>query len=110
MALVFAGLAAGQLPAAKGTLYTSVATTAVKQITLVANAAGAFTANVYYKPAAGSSRLLIPKDIPMDNADLAKAAQIECLEDTLEMSAGDLIEGDASSATSIDFVITGATR
>lgn len=110
MVFSYSSLANGQLPAAKGTLYTSVGETAVKQIVLVAAAAGAYTVNVYFKKSGGTSRRIIPPALPMDNADPDKAAQVDCLEWTMEMEDGDEIEGDCSSAASIDYVISGAVR
>lgn len=110
MAFAYKSLAAAQLPNAKATLYTSVGETALMQITLVVDAAGSYTVNIYLKRNGGSSKRLIPKDLPMDSADPTKAAAVDVLERPLEMSAGDVIEGDASAAASIDFTITGATR
>lgn len=110
MAFAYASLASGQLPNAKATIYTSVGETAVKQITLVTTDASAHTVNIYLKESAGTSRRIIPKDLPMDSTSSSEASQVECLENTMEMSAGDVIEGDADTAAVIDYVITGATR
>ena len=110
MAFAYVSLATGQLPAAKGTLYTSAGETAVKQISLVATDTAAHTVNIYFKEAAGTSKRIIPANVPMDGDDPATAAQIDCLENTMEMSAGDTIEGDCDTASVIDYVITGATR
>jgi hypothetical protein len=110
MAFRYKSLVQGQLPNAKATLYTSAGETSIMQIILVATDVAAHTVNVYLKLSGGSSRRLIPKDLPMDGDDPDKAAQVECLEHPLELSAGDVIEGDADTAAVIDYSITGATR
>ncbi len=95
-------LGEGQLANSKGTLYTVPASTqtVVKTITLVNATAGSLTCNLYLKSGA-TSRRIIPKDM-----SLGAGESLETDTDyTLE--AADLIEGDASSATSIDFTING---
>jgi len=110
MAFQYSSLYDGQLPNAKATLYTSVGETSVQQITLVETGLSARTVNIYLKRNASSSRRLIPKDLPMDGSDPTTAAVVECLDAPLEMSAGDVIEGDADTAAVIDCTITGAKR
>lgn len=62
----FTQLAAGQLPNAKGTLYTAGAATSVVCITLVNTGAAAQSVNLYLDPAAGAnSRRMIPKDVSL---------------------------------------------
>jgi hypothetical protein len=106
----FTSLAQGQLAAAKATLYTAAGQVSVCNITLAVTDVAAHTVNIYLKRSGGTSRRLIPKDLPMDGDDYNKAAQVECLEETLSLSSGDLIEGDADSANLIDYSITGTTR
>ena len=95
-------LGEGQLAASKGTIYTAPGATQViiKTITLVNETAGALTCNLYLN-AGSTSRRIIPKDL-----SLGAGESLETDTDyTLE--ASDLVEGDASSATSIDYTING---
>lgn len=102
MALTPIAIADGQLPAAKGTLYTVPASTIVvlTSFTLVGGAT-ARTVNIYVNRT-GTSRRIIAKDTPLDiNGSMQATGRTEVLE------AGDLIEGDASAATEIDYVFSG---
>lgn len=110
MAVTWKSLASGQLPNAKGTLYTAPGQVLVNSIIVVEPAGAARTVNLYVKQSAGTSKRIIPPNLPMDSSDSTKAAQIEALDHPLELSAGDLIEGDANVATAVDYVITGAER
>lgn len=95
-------LADGQLPAAKGTLYTvpAATTTLVKTIVLVATNVNRVV-NIYVKKAAGTSRRILMKDYPLDIA-----AELS-IERNLTLGVGDVIEGDAAAATEIDYIIFG---
>jgi len=100
MALTATLLANGQLAASKGTLYTAAGPTIVKSITLVNTDASARTVNLYIKRT--TSRRVIPMSLSL-------AAGTAYLDDiTRTLSSGDLIEGDASAANVVDFVISGA--
>jgi len=95
-------LANGQLPNAKGTLYTCpAATTAlIKTINLVnVSATDPITINIYVKRTI--SRRIKAKDFPVS------IAIEEIIERNIILEAGDLLEGDASAVTSIDYVICG---
>jgi hypothetical protein len=102
MAFTVQALADGQLAATKGTLYTTPGSTQtiVKSITLVNTDSSARTVNLYVN-ASGTSRRIIPKDM-----SLAIGAQFT-LDHVITLEAADLIEGDASAATVVDFVISG---
>ena len=102
MSIAIKALGDGQLAATKGTLYTVPTDTQaiVKTITLVNTVTSARTVNLYVKPG-GTSRRIIPKDL-----SLAAGAEFEW-EGTLTLSAADLIEGDASVASKIDYTING---
>ena len=90
----------GQLAAAKGTLYTvPAATNAAVKVTLVNTDASARTINLYTNKT-GTSRRFSPKDMNL----LVGALWTSGIQ-TLE--TGDLIEGDASSATVVDYTING---
>lgn len=108
MALAYKSLADGQLAAAKATLYTvpALTTAIIKQITYTNTDASDRTVNLYVKRSGSSSRRIIPK-----NMNLAVGNTMYWGDgDSMELSAGDIIEGDASSATVVDYVITGAER
>jgi hypothetical protein len=91
----------GQLPSTKGTLYTTPASTSsmLKVITLVNTSGSAVTINLYLKNA--TSRRIIPL-----NYSLAAGAQALLEFSDHALLTGDLIEGDASSATTVDYWIT----
>ena len=96
-------LAQGQLPNAKGTLYTTPASTQtiIKTITLVNTDIIAENVNLYIKDSAGTSKSIIPVDCVLGIKYLLETDQ----EYTLE--AGDLIEGDANTAAKVDYTING---
>jgi hypothetical protein len=106
MAATIKNLYEGQLPNAKTALYTVPgATTAVVLVIISVNTDGsARTMNLYYKKSGGTSRRLIPNDMPINSH--AKAT----VEEKITMGAGDAIEGDASLAGVIDTVISGVER
>ncbi|SRR6266576_3768719 len=94
-------LANGQLPNAKGTLYTCPALTSalIKTINLVNISGGNLTGNIYIKRA--TSRRIIAKDTTFD------IALETVIERNIILEAGDLIEGDCSASTSVDYCIFG---
>lgn len=95
-------LAQGQLPNAKGTLYTVPALTkAYVRFFRVENPSGGTeTVIVYYKKA--TSRQI-------GRAVLATLEAVDFIEgDVLALDAGDLIEGQTTTATTVDYVIAGA--
>ena len=99
-------LADGQLANSKGTVYTTPASTEaiVNSITLVNTDSSARTVNLYVKRDGTNSRRIIPKDL-----SLAVGAQFS-YNSVLTLEAADLIEGDASAATVVDYVISGVTE
>ncbi len=101
MSLTIQALANGQLPNAKGTLYTCPAATQaiVKSIILVNQDSVTHTVNLYFKRT--TSRRLIPLALIL----LTGAAAY--LDDVITLEAGDLIEGDADTATQVDYTISG---
>ncbi len=106
MAITIQELADGQLPNAKTTLYTVPALTSaiVLDIRLVNVTAGAITVNLYKKASGGTSRRILDKDLSIAaNGSVRVKGPI-----TLE-AAGE-IEGDASAATSVDYVINGVEK
>ena len=107
MALAIGTLADGQLPNSKTTLYTVPAsTTAFVQVTLVATGASARTVNIYLKRSGGTSRRIFPKDLSINPGDHASSKD----ERPYSLSTGDIIEGDASAASEVDYIIEGVER
>lgn len=106
MAATIKNLGEGQLPAAKGTLYTVPATTsAVVLVILLVNTDSVDrTVNLYYKKSGGTSRKLLPVDT------VIVAGRKLTMEEKITMGAGDEIEGEATAATVIDYVISGVER
>jgi hypothetical protein len=105
MALSIKALADGQLANSKGTIYTTPALTQAivphKGLSLVNSDSSARTVNLYVNRS-GTSRRVIPKDMSLG------AGERFVLDQVLTLEAGDLIEGDASAATVVDYVISGS--
>lgn len=103
MALSPKPLGSGQLPAAKGTLYTvpAVTTTLLTRGRLVNVGAADVTLNIYLKTAAGTSKRILPQDMTL------MAGQARTIPGGDIVDAGGLIEGDASIAASVDYYLSG---
>lgn len=97
-------LANGQLPAAKGTLYTVPGgkKAYVKYVGAFNPSGGTETIRFYIKKAAGTSRQ-IARGVLLTNETLRAIEQGE----TLNLGAGDIIEGDTTTATTVDYLISG---
>jgi hypothetical protein len=95
-------MAEGQLPIAKGTLYTVPGATSalIKTIILVNTDASARTINIYVKPGA-TSRRIFTKDFSLAAGDQTQ------LDLNIILETGDLLEGDASAATVVDYFVCG---
>jgi hypothetical protein len=106
MAIVGSSLADGQLPNAKGTLYTVPTSKAAHapHLILVNTDSSARTINLYVKRAGSSSR-------HVEQVDLSIAAGARHMVDFgakgLTLSEDDEIEGDASAAAVVDYLICG---
>lgn len=104
MALNIKVLANGELPLVKATLYTVPALKAAFIRVLVVNKSASFTQiNIYYKKSGGSSRQMCPR-----NMDFPTRYKCDLEELPFALEAGDQIEGDATLATSVDYVLYGA--
>ncbi len=100
------------VPPVAGPLYPSLTpsdntvpaskTTIVKSMRFVNTDTQARTINIYYKRA--TSRLISPVNMTLGAGSLAIDDQ------EITMEAGDLIQGDASVASKIDYVISGIER
>lgn len=99
-------LADGQLPTTQGALYTVPASTRaiIKTIDIVSKTATPQAVEVFIKRSGGTAR-----SIGYVNP-LEQYEKIEYLSDgnTITLSAGDAIEGITTTATAVDFSITGA--
>jgi len=98
-------LADGQLGTEKATLYTTPSATptqtVISSITLVNIDSSARTVNIYFRASGGSSRRIIPKDL-----SIAVGASFSW-GGILTLEAEDILEGDGSAASVLDYVISG---
>lgn len=94
-------LADGQLAVAKATLYTvpALKTAFVKMIRGSNVSTGKVTISLYLNTSGTSRRIWPPIVLEKDESFL--------IDDIPELEAGDLIEGFATVAAAIDYVITG---
>ena len=104
MTVTIKSLKDGQLPDAKATLYTVPAATqtVINRIRLVNTNSTAETINLYFKASGGTSRRIIPEDYSL----AAKALFV--MDDVLTMEVADVVEGDTTTASQVDYVISGA--
>lgn len=107
MPLVGMSLADGQLANAKATIYTCPALTVahITSIVLVNTDAVARTVNLYVKRSGSTSRRIIGKAVSIP---VAGSYEFPDKAGAMRLSAGDVIEGDASVAAVVDYFITGA--
>ena len=103
MTIAIKSLGDGQLDTSKGTLYTAPASTQaiIMTITLSNTSANIVEANLYFKASGGTSRRIIPKDLEIP----AKGSAV--IDDVQTLEAADIIEGDASIGTTVDYTISG---
>lgn len=102
MAVSVKQLANGQLAAAKATLYTTPGATqaVIRSITLVNTDSSARTVNLYVN-GTGTSRRITPKDLSL------AAGTMHEIDRVITLEAADIVEGDASVANVVDYVISG---
>lgn len=101
---VIKNLGNGQLANSKGTIYTVPASTdtIVRSIILVNTNTTTESVNLYFCANGGTSRRLIPKDTQL------AAGYSLVLDVPITMgTAGDLIEGDTTTAAKVDYTISG---
>lgn len=103
MTLAIKSLADGQLPATIGDLYTVPGNTKtiIKTIKLVNTNTTAETVNLYLTPSGGTARRIIPKDLSLGIGYLL------VVDDELTLEAGDKIQGDTTTASKVDYTISG---
>ena len=92
----------GQLTGTKATLYTtpSEKQAIVRNIWLVNTSLSIVRVNIYVKPGS-TSRRIIPKHLQL------RGGYSAIIDGPFTLEAGDLIEGDASNATTIELLING---
>ena len=97
-------LADGQLPAAEGTLYTCPAGNRafIKSMVFANTAATTETVVIFLQPSGGTSRRLARVPIS-ENETLYYNAP-------LVLDTGDLIRGQSTNVTAVDYTIYGATE
>ena len=103
MGLAIKSLADGQLPAATGDLYTAPASTQalIKTIKLVNTNTTAEAVDLYLTPSGGTARRIIPKNLSLG------AGYLLVVDDELTLEAGDKIQGDTTTASMVDYTISG---
>ena len=103
MTITIKSLADEQLATTKGTIYTCPASTQaiVKRITLVNTSSSAVKVNLYFKASGGTSRRIIPKDTTIEDSGLL------VVDDEQTLEAADILEGDATFGTTVDYTISG---
>ena len=101
--IVMKQLGNGQLANSIGDLYTvpAVTTALIKSITLVNTNTSAETVNLYVLKASGAARRIIPK------ATILGAGYMLEYDSVITLEAGDKLQGDTTTASRVDFVISG---
>ncbi len=99
-------LADGQVATSKGTIYTAPTgkTAVVTNVKMVNTSSGPVKVNLYFKASGGTSRRIFPKDLEIEGGGLA------IMDNEQTMEAGDIIEADATSGSTIDYSVNGVER
>jgi hypothetical protein len=94
-------LAEGQLPAAKGTLYTVPAAThaIIRTVTFNQVAGGSQTVILYIKKSGSTSRVF--------SRAVLGTSEFAHEEDIGTLDTGDIIEGETTNAASVDYAVMG---
>jgi hypothetical protein len=100
MAFTAKVLAQGQVPAVKTTIYTTPALTKtyIKYMSFFNVSAGVETVDIFINPS-GTSRQI--------RKAILSAGEVLIIDESIILEAGDLIEADSTTATAIDYIITG---
>ncbi len=103
--ITIAQLANGQLANSIGDIYTSTScTTIIKSITLVNTNTTTESVNLYVLKSGGTARRIIPQACA-----LVAGYQLE-FDTPLTLGSGDKIQGDTTTASKVDYVISGVTE
>ena len=105
MAFSAGTLADGQVATSAGAIYTVPASTVavLKFVNFYNTNAATQTLNVYITRSGGTRRQLIKQTLIQDQS-LALLSEGE----TLTLSAGDALEADTTTATAVDYIVSGA--
>lgn len=108
MSFTGGSLADGQVADTTGTIYTVPASTVaiIKSMTFYNTNATGQTLNLYVTRSGGTRRQL------HQESSLAQYGTVDYLSggEVLVLSAGDVIEADTTTASAVDYLITGATE
>lgn len=101
MTIKIKSLADGQLTTSKATLYTAPAATQaiVKKIPLVNTSTSTVTVILYFKASGGTSRRILRAEIPPEGTTV--------MDDEQTLEAADIIEGEATIGSTVDYTISG---
>jgi len=103
MAYTIKNLANGQLPSSLGDLYTVPSGTSaiIRSITLVNTNTTTETINIYYLQSGGTARRILPQNLQL------AAGNSLTVDVILTLGAGDKIQGQTTTASKVDYVISG---
>lgn len=103
LATTIKSLGDGQLANSKGTIYTCPTgkQAMVFNIMLVNTNTITETVNLYFKASGGTSRRLLPKDTALP------ASNKLVMDDEVTLEAADIIEGDTTTGSKVDFILNG---
>jgi len=106
MVIAIKQLANGQLPSTVGDLYTVPAgtTAIIKSISLVNTNTSDETINLYVLKSGGTRRRIIPKNMTF------YVQYMTVVDDEITLEAGDKIQGDTTTASKVDYVVSGVTN
>ena len=99
-------LADGQLPSSIGDLYTvpDDTETVINTMSYVNTHTSALDVNLYIKPSGGTARRIMPKNMSLG------ASYLMLWDDEENLDAGDKIQGDAGTASKVDYIISGIEK
>lgn len=98
-------LAQGQLPSSQTTLYTANGvSTIINTIRCVNTHTSSVTMNLYIRVKGSSARRIIPKDMTL------KAGYLLVVDDEQNLEATDRLQGDASVANKVDYIVSGIEK
>ena len=99
-------LAQGQLPLTQTTLYPAPdnTETIINTIRCVNTHTADITMNLYVRVTGSSARRIIPKNMTL------KAGYLLVVDDEQNLEASDRLQGDASTADKVDYIISGMEK
>ena len=107
MSFVAGSLADGQVATTTGAIYTVPASTVavLRSVSFFNTNATTQTLNVYVTRSGGTRRQIFQASMDQ-NTSLALLSEGE----TLALSTGDVLEADTTTATAVDYLVTGAAN